>query len=176
MDRALAQRYGAPYVHMVAFAIDIDRVRELDPEDGSLPFGWEVFLVECFLREMFESSVTENAATLVEDACLAVLELPRALPGRLAPFGSQLPFAVYTAVARGFLPESLGSCFRAWKKAPTDLLQELRAMEQETGTRESLLRYCLGAEVQPALVPPVRAALERLLTWVPQTRASEDET
>ncbi|HEX6243796.1 MAG TPA: hypothetical protein VFZ61_22935, partial [Polyangiales bacterium] len=40
MDRALAQRYGAPYVHLAAFAIDVDRVHRLEDERSTLPFAW----------------------------------------------------------------------------------------------------------------------------------------
>ncbi len=178
MDRALAQRYGAAYVHLAAFAIDLDRVRELDPEDGSLPFGWEVWLLEYYLRFVFETveGGPDKAVALVEDACLAVMDLPRALPGRQAPFGSHFPFAVYAGVARGHLPESLGNCFRAWKKSPVDLLQELEAMDQTPAARTQLIQHCLTIEVQPGLVPPVKAALESLLDFTPEVRAEAQES
>ena len=42
MDRALAQRYGAPYVHLAAFAIDVDRVHRSRPDAPGLPDGCEV--------------------------------------------------------------------------------------------------------------------------------------
>ncbi len=169
MDRGLAQRYGALYVHLAAFAIDVDRVRELDPEDGSLPFGWEVWLLEHYLRFLLEAgdSAPDKTTAVLEDACLSVMDLPRPLPGRPAPFGSQLPFAIYAGVARGRLPESLGSCFRSWRKPPVDLLQELEAMDRTPTTRDALVRHCLGAPVEPALVPPVKAALEALLAFEP---------
>jgi hypothetical protein len=158
MDRALAQRYGAPYVHLAAFAIDVDRVRELDPEDDTLPFGWEVWLTERYLEQLFETA-TRDPAPMIEDACLSVLELPRPRHGEPAPFGSQLPFAVYAGVTREKLPDTLAACFRTWKKPPRQLLEALAEADQREGLLSQLAQHCLRAPVEPPLVEPVRAAL-----------------
>jgi hypothetical protein len=162
MDRALAQRHGANYVHLVAFAIDVDRVRERDGDESSLPFGWEVWLTERYLTQLVESAPRDPTPVL-EDACLAVMDLPRPRQGTPPPLGNQLPFAIYAGVARGHLPAALGQCFRSWKKPPRALLEELAELEQQEGVLERLVQHCLDAELEPPLVGPVREALARLL-------------
>jgi hypothetical protein len=156
MDRALAHRYGAPYVHLAAFAIDVDRVHAL--EDESLPFGWEVYLTEVQLAR-FISSSNHDPVPLLEDTCLAIMELPRPKAGQLAAFGSQLVFAVYTAVARGIVPPQLGHCFASWKKPPADLIDEMAELANQEGLAQRLARHCLEAPIEPPLVAPVREAL-----------------
>ncbi|MFT3926757.1 MAG: hypothetical protein QM778_29700 [Myxococcales bacterium] len=172
MDRALAHRYGTPYVYLVAFAIDVDRVHELDPQDGSLPFGWEVWLVERYLTNLFvdfaRGVLPSDPVQMVEHACLAVMDLPRVKPGQAAPFGSQLPFAVYAGVARKHLPNRLGDCFQTWKKPPVDLLDDLRTIDVQTGGPERLVQFCLGSNVQPGLIQPVQDALRSLLEAQPE--------
>lgn len=164
MDRALAQTHGVPYVHLAAFAIDVDRVREHledEGEDDDLPMGWEVFLTERYL-ETQPGLDLEPMRALLEDAVLAIFELP---PSEEAVFGSQLPFAVWHALARGVLPRSLESVFRAWKARPKELGAELDALyasRDETSAR--LARRCLDAALEPPLAPPVREALEALAT------------
>lgn len=163
MDRALAHRYGTPYVYLAAFAIDVDRVHELDPQDGSLPFGWEVWLLERYLTKLF-GEASEDPVQMVEHACLSVMDLPSVKPGQHAPFGSQLPFAIYAGVARKLLPNRLGDCFQVWKKPPLDLLEDLALIDQTSGAGPRLVQHCLRAKVQPALIPPVVEALGRLFT------------
>jgi hypothetical protein len=159
MDRALAQRHGATYVHAAAFAIDVDRVRALEPDDSDLPFAWEVWLTESylvrFLREPAHVSV-------LEDLCMHVLDLPRPRGDEEPPFGSQLPFAVYAGVAHTLLPNALGNCFRSWKKPPVDLLQELEPLRKDATLLARLANHCLDADVDPPLVEPVREALLKL--------------
>ncbi len=173
MDRALAHRYGTSYVYLAAFAIDVDRVHELDPEDGSLPFGWEVWLVERYLVKLFREAAPgpeaeaddapQGLVQMVEHACLSVMDLPRVKPGQRAPFGSQLPFAIYAGVARKRLPNRLGDAFHAWKKPPLDLLDDLRAIDARPALGPQLVQHCLEAKVQPALIPPVVEALKGLV-------------
>jgi hypothetical protein len=162
MDRALAHRYGTSYVYLVAFAIDVDRVHELDPQDGALPFGWEVWLLERYLKKLF-SQADPDPVQMVEHACLSVMDLPSVKPGQDAPFGSQLPFAIYAGVARKLLPNGLGDCFQSWKKPPLDLLEDLAAIDQDKSAGPRLVQHCLRAQVQPALIPPVVEALGTLL-------------
>lgn len=159
MDRALAQRYGASYVHLAAFAIDVDRVRERD--EGDLPFAWEVYLTEAQLKRLLESA-DRDPAPMLEEMCLGILELPRPGPGTPAALGSQLPFAIYTAVARKILPASLGQCFIHWKKPPVDLIEDVSAMERDAGLLERLARHCLRVPIDPPLVGPVREALSAI--------------
>lgn len=158
MDRALATRYGGPYVHLAAFAIDVDRVRER--EDEGLPFAWEVFLTEAQLAQLYDSA-SHDPTPMLEEMCLAILEQPQAA-GSEGPLGSQLPFAIYTGVARKLLPASLGQCFHAWKKPPVDLIGDVNALAAEPGLLAKLARHCLAASLQPPLVMPVREALEKL--------------
>jgi hypothetical protein len=161
MDRALATRYGATYVHLAAFAIDIDRVREREGDESTLPFGWEVLLTERYLQQLFDGA-RSDPTPLIEDACLAVMDMPRPKPGQLPPLGSQLPFAVYLGVAREHLPAALGQCFRSWKKPPVDLLEELAPLEAEPAAVARLAEHCLDVALEPPLVGPVREALVTL--------------
>ena len=75
MDRTLAQKHGAQYVHLVVFAIDIDRVYTetaplteddlLDPTDpkaqAEQPFG----VAACCRSDLIERSIAQlrNART-----------------------------------------------------------------------------------------------------------------
>lgn len=158
MDRALAARWGAPYVHLAAFAIDIDRVHQLEP---SLPFGWEVYLTELQLARL-TADATRDPTQMLEDVTLAVLDLPRPSGDELPPLGSQLPFAVYTAVGRGILPNKLGSCFQVWKKPPVDLLDDVNELARDEQLAARLARHCLAAPIHPPLAPPTREALEAI--------------
>lgn len=159
MDRALAHRYGAAYVHLAAFAIDVDRVHAL--EAAELPFAWEVFLTEVQLKHLFDTA-KQDPTPMLEDVCLGILELPRPKHGQLAPLGSQLVFSIYTAVARGIAPARLGQCFASWKKPPADLIDELAKLDTLPNITERLAQHCLAAPIEPPLVQPVREALERL--------------
>lgn len=162
MDRALAQTYGVPYVHLAVFAIDIDRAREQIEDDGAdddLPMGWEVFLTERFLDARHDAS-TEAGRTLLEDAVLGIFDLP---PNDEPVFGSQLPFAVWHALGRGALPAELKATFDAWKAKPKELGVELDRLylTKDESTRV-LARRCLEAPLSPPLAPPAREALEAL--------------
>ena len=159
MDRALAHKHGAPYVRATVFAIDIDRVREVEQEEESLPFGWEVFLTETYLSRYLGG---KEHVQLVEDLCLHVLELPRPRGDQAPALGSQLPFAVYAGVAHGLLSNALGTCFHVWKRPPTDLLDELEAFRRDPALLTRAIDYCLNVAVEPPLVALVREALADL--------------
>ncbi len=156
MDRTLAIRHGVPYVHLVAFAIDVDRVRERfdESEDEVLPMGWEIFLLEHYLLTWFQGDDPKHRL-LIEEACLTVLDMP---PGE-SPLGGQLPFAVYNAIRRGVFPEELRSVFKQWKKKPDAMLEKLdvlwTAPDQQAG---ELARACLEVELTPPPAPPTREA------------------
>jgi hypothetical protein len=158
MDRALAQRHGAPYVHLAAFAIDVDRVHRLDFDRPSQPFAWEVFLTEMRLVR-FMDEATSDPTQMLEDMCLSVMDLPHPEPDSQGVLGAQLPFAIYAGVAHDHLPNSLGSCFQVWKKPPTDLLSELEALAARDKLVAKLSAHCLAASLDPPLAEPVRAAL-----------------
>jgi hypothetical protein len=162
MDRALAQQYGVPYVHLAVFAIDVDRARECledDDADEGLPMGWEVFLTERFL-DLRHDATTEEGRALVEDVVLAIFDLP---PSDEAVFGSQLPFAVWHAIGRRALPGSLESVFRTWKAKPKELGVELdRLYATKDESTRAIARRCLDAPLSPPLAPPVREVLEVL--------------
>lgn len=164
MDRALAQRYGAPYVHLAAFAIDVDRVRERHPEGQ--PFGWEVYLTEAQLGRLLETE-KRDPTPMLEETCLAILELPRTKQSGPDPLGSQLPFAIYTAVARNILPARLGQCFASWTKPPVDLIDEVARLSKDGGMLARLVDHCLDAVLEPPLIAPVRSALVALLERAP---------
>jgi hypothetical protein len=159
MDRALAQRYGAPYVHLAAFAIDVDRVHRARPEAPELPDAWEVFLTEQRLKNFMNEAIKDPAAML-EEMCLAVMELPR--NEELGALGGQLPFAIYVGVAHGHLPAVLGGCFQSWRRPPVDLIDELATLAKDEALLAKLANYCLDARIEPPLVEPVREALYAL--------------
>lgn len=154
MDRALAARHGIPYVHLAAFAIDVDRVREhVEGYDDPRPFGWEVLLTEHYLLERFGA---EDRA-LLEDAVLSILD------GEPDALGGQLAFAVWDAVARNALPDSLRVAFKAWRARPDELVEELAQLWPDAARLvPELARGCLDADVEPPLAPPTKAALEAM--------------
>lgn len=160
MDRALASKHGVPYVHLAVFAIDVDRVRDeregSDGETDATPFGWEVFLTARYLAWRCDPS-DEATRAMLEDATLAVLELP---PSEEGVLGSQLPFAVWSLIAHGLWPRELEPWFRAWKKKPRELEKELGALfaRGEPLERE-LAAAALATTIEPPLAPPTRDAL-----------------
>jgi hypothetical protein len=161
MDRALAQKYGAPYVHLAAFAIDVDRVHRLDFDRSSQPFAWEVFLTELRLAR-FMDETTSDPTHLLEDMCLSVMDLPRPEQGSQGVLGAQFPFAIYAGVAHDHLPTSLGNCFHSWKKPPIDLLSDLEVLAARPNLIATLARHCLAAPLDPPLAEPVRVALRAM--------------
>lgn len=158
MDRALAQKYGALYVHAAAFAIDIDRVQQMsDDEDPTLPFGWDVVLTDLYICAFVAPH--PEALGLLDDLVLSVLDLAQSTGAEEAPLGSQLPFAVFSALDRGALPDALHSCFRSWKKPPLDLARDVASFVADRELVRRLCDHCLDAAVSPPLVAPVREAL-----------------
>ena len=159
MDRALASRHGAPYVHLAVFAIDVDRVHDaLDDPETPHPFGWEVFLLERYMLDRLDPRASDERA-MIEDVVLGVLE---GEPGEPV-MGSQLPFAVWDAIARGVWPDDMRSMFRGWKARPKKLVAELAPLwaEPERRTRE-LARLCLETPMEPPLAPPTLDALRAM--------------
>jgi len=166
MDRGLALRYGADYVHLAAFAIDLDRIREALEEDDedydqgtdAWPFGWEVFLTEAYLLSQLDPARRDHR-DLVQETVDVILD---AGPGSEL-LGAQLVFALYDAVARGAWPEEAASVFRTWKHAPDELVRALRPLWEDAETHQrELAESCLEAEITPPIIAPTRAALERL--------------
>jgi hypothetical protein len=164
MEPALAARHGAAYVHLAAFAIDVDRIRlhlEAHHPEAEPPFGWEVFLTEVYMLRSFDAA-SARAQALLEDACLSVLEMGT-VPDGEPPLGSQLPFAVYDAVRRGALPDALGHMFGAWRRPPDELVEGLAPLWAEAQDHApSLAAMCLEVPVEPPLPPPTVQALEEL--------------
>jgi hypothetical protein len=154
MDRDLAASYGVPYIHLAVFAIDIDRVYWLDPELTSLPFGWEVYLTECFLLQQLTAASSE----LLEAICQPLLE---ETPGE-PPLGGQIVFAVYDALQRGVLPVEMTTLFGHWRSPPRDLCESLAQLHATPDVLPRLCAHCLNAELSPPLAPPTRAALAAL--------------
>lgn len=158
MDRALAVKHGVDYVHLAAFAIDVDRVREAsESQRDERPFGWEVFLTECYLLEAIDPS-SEGHASLLEDTLLAVLELREGEE----VLGTQLPFSVWHAVARRGWPADLGRALRHWKGQPEQLGRDLDGffVEHESA-RKALAEGCLDLSLTPPLAPPTQQILLR---------------
>lgn len=162
MDSGLAMKWGVPYVHLVVFAIDVDRIRmevEDDP-DGVWPFGFEVFLTEAHLLGTIDADDPEQLAML-EDVCLAILD---AGPDEDPPLGTQIVFAVYDAIERGDLPRTLRSAFSGWKTAPRALLEGLAPLfERPEVEAADLAMACLELELDPPLAAPTQDALSAML-------------
>jgi hypothetical protein len=154
MDRALAARYGTAYVHLAAFAIDVDRVREhVEGYDDPRPFGWEVLLTEHYLLERFG----DGDRALLEDVVLSILD------GEPHALGGQLAFAVWDAIKRGALPDSLRIAFRSWRARPDELVKELAKLWVDAPRLvPQLAQGCLDVELDPPLAPPTREALEAM--------------
>lgn len=151
MDRALAARHGVAYVHLVAFAIDVDRVREaVEGYDDPRPFGWEVFLTEAYLLARFGA---EHRA-LLEDVVLSILD------GEPDALGSQLAFSVWDALERGALPRELRDAFKSWRARPDELVRALAKLwEKGDALVRELAESTLAVELEPPLAPPTREAL-----------------
>jgi len=158
MDRALAEQYGARYVQLAVFAIDIDRVCHARADDPALPLGWEVFVTEALLITLVDPN-DELQRGMLEDVCLDLL-VDQADP-RL---GSQLPFAVYDAVIRGAFPESLRPLFHRWRTPSKTLLRDLAdfwlARDQAL---TKLVDICLNTPLTPPLAPPTVQAIQNLI-------------
>jgi len=157
MDRALAARYGVAYVHLAAFAIDVDRIRDAtESDDDDRPFAWEVFLSARYLLWRFDPNAEDQRA-LLEDAVQSILELRVNDEGFL---GSQLPFAVWVLVAQGAWPKEFELWFKTWKKKPREMVKDLQAVFANSDEQErSLAQMCLNAELEPPIAPPSKEAL-----------------
>jgi hypothetical protein len=155
MDRALAAEWGSPYVHLAAFAIDIDRAYGQSELSG-LPFGWEVWLTELQLLDAIGGLRPETQLGLLEGVCLGILAQA---PGEQA-LGSQLAFAVYDGLRRGALPSALSSAFDSWRKPPRQLLDALDELTRERARwAAKLAEHCLALELSPPLSELTRTAL-----------------
>lgn len=160
MDRALAQKHGVRYVHLAAFAIDVDRVRdevETEALDPLWPFGFEVFLTEHWLLGHLDAEADE---VLISDVCESVMKMSAAEPGQI--FGAELPFAIYDAVVRGALPPDFRRFFRIWKHKPNALVDDLAALwakSDEERPRLSAASLEVGKTLSPPLAPPTVVTL-----------------
>lgn len=163
MDPALAAKYGPPYVQLAAFAIDVDRVYAIDEDQPMLPFGWEVFLTECYLVSRIVPA-PDKPQPLLEDTCLSILEQEPEQQG----YGSQLLFAVYDATERGLYPQSLKGLFRSWSTRPRLLQKALAEMWKSPAQSMAVgAAHCLAQPLQPPLSPPSREVFTRMAagTW-----------
>jgi len=158
MDPALAAQHGVPYVHLAAFAIDVDRVREhVEGYDDPRPFGWEVFLVEQYLVARFDPNRRPEQVLIFEDVVLGVLD------GDPAALGSQIVFSIWDLIARERFPKRLDGAFKAWRARPKELKKDLDALfADEARHRAELAAGCLPIELSPPLAPPTIEALESL--------------
>lgn len=165
MDASLASRWGIPYVHLSVVAIDLDRVREAIEEAGPgeqapWPFAFEVFLTEMHLLGAIEPE-DQDALQMLEDVCLGILDHG---PLDEPPLGSQVVFAVYDAVERGALPDSMRTVFSSWKEPPRALLEGLAPLFEDPEVEAAdLALACLDLDLTPPLAPPTRAALEAMV-------------
>jgi hypothetical protein len=174
MDRGLAVKHGATYVHLAAFAIDVDRVFAalapddeddiglIDPAADELPFGWEIFLTSARLHALDPSQPAILA--MLEETCSFVLDQAPDEQG----YGSQLVFGVYDAVKRGALPQSLADLFRSWRGRPKQLERALELLWRDVATTlPAIAQRCTTVTLDPPLAPPTRSTLQQMAagTW-----------
>lgn len=159
MSPMLATEFGSEYVHLAAFAIDIDRIQALIEEDPAAkwPFGWELFLTEYFMLGLLEP-LNDRFVLLLREICKEMVG--EAASGEL--LGAQLPFAIYDAINRGFLPEELKSLFDVWESV--ELPEELdESWERPNIEAADLAEACLEVEMSPPLSPTTQVALEDIV-------------
>ncbi len=160
MDRSLAARHGVPYVHLAAFAIDVDRIREhREGPDDPRPFGWEVFIVEAYLVEHFDPNRRPEQVLFFEDIVLSVLD------GEPGALGSQIAFAIWDLIRRGRFPQRLRGAFEPWKGRPTELARDLDRLFAEEATQiAEIARGCVDIALDPPIAPPTKEALHAMLS------------
>jgi hypothetical protein len=152
MDRALAARFGVPYVHLAAFAIDVDRAYQVLEDDPELPNGWELFLTLAYAKSRLVAPEHEEMFRAVCDSIMTATE---------PALGSQLPFVVHALVRQGAFPD-LAPLFSRWsKKAPH--LDRIRDCGSES-TLAKIAARVLAAAIDPPLAPPTREALDQMAT------------
>lgn len=158
MDRALAASHGIDYVHLAAFAIDVDRIREeVEDLDDPRPFAWEVFLVECYLTAHFDPNRRPEQVLLFEDVVLGVLE------GARDALGSQIVFAIWDLIVRERFPQRLRGAFSSWQARPDELVEDLAPLfAEEDRHRRELAASCLEVPMSPPCAPPTIEALRAL--------------
>lgn len=167
MDREVATKYGAQYVHLAAFAIDIDRIRdEVEQDEGvdqaeielTWPFAFEVFLTEAWILDELDPASDEHLA-LLEDAVRSAMARGASDAGQV--FGAQLPFAIYDAMKRGALPKTLAYLFDGWKTEPRDLVADLAVLWQKGDEeRARLARAASEITLEPPMAPPSKLKLD----------------
>ena len=162
MHGGLAAKHGSKYVHLAAFAIDLDRARDFadEADDSVFPFGFEVFMVELHLLSLLDLEREEDLA-LLEEACVGIFE--SLSEDEEPPLGASLLFAVHDAVRNETLPERFAALFEGWKAPPGDLATSLDDLFQDPEIEASdLAMACLELPLAPPLAPPTRAALEAM--------------
>lgn len=165
MDRELAADFGVPYVHLAVFCIDVDRAYQVAPQDGPLPFGWEVFLTGCYVVTQLDTRDDDGQAgsrarlELLEATCLHVLDGAPTEPA----LGAQLTFAVHDALTRGLVNELLRPVFRAWRGGMKQLSRELDPLWAEpAGSLQRIALHCLTLPMTPPWAPPSLEILQRM--------------
>lgn len=170
MDRALAAAHGATYVHLAVFSIDVDRLYWVDLERADMPFGWEVFLTECYVLQHLDAT-DPTQRDLLEAVCLDIMD---ETPGE-PPLGGQLVFAIHDAVERQHLPPELRALFSRWPTQPNELRAGLDELwKSPTENLVKLTTQCLQTQLSPPLAPPTVKTLQAmsagLVALSPQAR------
>lgn len=177
MDPGLAARHGVPYVHLAAFAIDLDRAARVvdDQDDGGgqslFDFGWEVFLVEVHLLGLLDPT-SEAHLDLLDDLVESVMEHEE------APLGSVVIFAIRDAARRGELPARFEKASRTWKALPSKLVRSLDALFEHLAVEATdLAEAVLELPLVPPLAPPTKDALVAMIaTYESDAVAELDES
>lgn len=158
MDRDLAAQHGVAYVHLAAFAIDVDRIYGAT-EDETLPLGWEVFLLLAYVLGRFAQE-SERDRLLLEDTASTLLASGTGEP-RL---GACLAFALHEGTARELLDPSLKALFKRWRSPSKQLKKALDAQFADpTGALVAAATHCLETPLHPPLSPPTVASLQQMV-------------
>ena len=143
MDPALAQRYGPPYVHLAAVAIDLDRIAHALTETQEC-YGAEVYLTALYLKRHFSPEITRDCA-LIEDTCLSVMEREGEI------MGGQLPFSVHALVKAGSWENAWPVIFSAWKN-PRQLMDRYSEFWNDDAAAGQMAKRFLDCAVSPPII------------------------
>ncbi len=157
MNRGLAEKYGVPYVHLAAFAIDVDRVcGAITDQNPLLPEAFEIYLALLWIEEFVQTSALSKSEVceMLEEICVSIFE------GNSEAYGTQITFALWVGCEQARLPLELVPLFSSWKKKPTEVLRYVTALGEIKNSRASIAKACLTVAVDPPLAPPTVSKLQ----------------
>lgn len=163
MERDLAAQHGVQYVHLAAFAIDVDRAYiASDGDDGlsPLPLGWEVLLLLAYVLARFRVD-SEHDQLILEDVASRLVSGNHSEPC----LGACLAFALHEGTDRGWLDANLKPIFRRWGSRSKQLKKSLDAQLQDPSRALiKAAKHCLETGITPPLSPPTLSSLQDMVS------------